>query len=139
MIDRHIGIGIRYKEAVYMAYWKELTTRLEAARAAANGGAEEVTILSLTTPRDQRVLITHVIGDFHEKIVCSGAYEKANIATGTWMSISHCIGEKGSENLPEDKEVSVHNLPEYGYSAICSRTNISKLLRRRSFGLRRNA
>ena len=79
-----------------------------------------VTTPSLT-PREKRILITHAIGEFHEKITQSNAYERANVATGTWMKISHCLGESGPANLPEDSEVSIQHLNEYNYAQECPR------------------
>ena len=120
VIDRHIGI--RYKQAVYLALRAELTKRLEAARAAA-GGADGVTIPSLT-PREKRILITHAIGEFHAKITKSDAYERGNAATGTWMKVSHCMGSEGPENLPGDAYVSIQHLKEYDYAEQCPRATI---------------
>jgi len=120
VIDRYIGI--QYKDYVYLCIRRELTKRLKAARVA-NGGADGVIIPSLT-PREKRILITHAIGEFHEKITKSDAFERANVATGTWMPVSHCIAEDGPSNLPVDSEVSIQHLKEYDYAKECSREKI---------------
>ena len=66
---------------------------------ATNGGADGVTIPTLT-PQERRILVAHAIGDCHEKITKSDAYEQEDAATGTWMKISHCLDENGPMNFP---------------------------------------
>ena len=129
VIDRHIGI--RYKEDVYLSARKELTRRLVDAHAA-NGGACEVTIPSLT-PKEKHILIMHVVGEFHEKITQSGAYEQGNIATGTLIGISHCLGESGPANLPEESEVIVQHLNKYNYIQECPGDKILVALKGHNF------
>lgn len=121
VVDRHIGI--RYKVAVYMAVRKEMAGRLTAAIATNGGCAEGVTVPSLT-PRELRILITHAIGNFHEKMSQSEAFERACVATGTWMPVRHCLEDNGPSNLPEDFQVDIQHLKEYKYAEHCSREKI---------------
>ena len=88
VVDRHIGI--RYKVAVYMAMRKVMAGRLTEAIANNGGCAEGVTVPSLT-PRELRILITQAIGNFHKKMSKSKTFERANIVTGTWMPVKHCL------------------------------------------------
>jgi len=74
-------------------------------------------------------LITYAIGDFHEKIVKSDAYERANIATCTLMKICHCIDENEQFNQQEDSEVSIQHLKEYSYAMKCSMDNILRAVK----------
>jgi len=120
VIDWHIGV--RYKQYVYSCIRMELTKRLKAARDA-TGGVDGVSVPSLT-PREKRILITHAIGEFHEKITKSEAFERANVATGIWVPVSHVIAEDGPANLPVDSEVSIQHLKEYNYAKECSREKI---------------
>ena len=107
---------------MYICIRRELTKRLKAARVA-NGGVDGVKVLSLN-PREKRFLITHAIGVFHKKITKSDAFERANVATGTWMLVSHVIAEDGPANLPVDSEVLIQHLKEYNYSKECYREKI---------------
>ena len=91
VIDRHIGIW--YKEFVYLCIRRELTKRLREAHDA-NSGVAGVTVPALT-PREKRILITHTIGELHNRITKLDAYERANVATGALMPVSHCLGEGG--------------------------------------------
>ena len=65
MIDCHCGI--QYKNYVYYRFCQELCPCLEKARAE-NNGSEGVMIPSLT-PRERRILMTHAVGDFYERIM----------------------------------------------------------------------
>ena len=89
VIDRHIGII--YKRAVYKAIRVELQKRLRQAREAA-GGADGITIKALI-PREKRIIITKAVSDCHERLthhLCK-TYERAFIATGTWMPVYHLL------------------------------------------------
>ena len=79
VVDRHIGV--RYKQAVYMAFRKEMLHRLKAAREAA-GGADGVTIPRLT-PREKRIIITKAVAAEHEKLLQTYVWKRVFIATAT--------------------------------------------------------
>ena len=40
-------------------------------------------------PLEKRVLITKIVADTHERLALSGAFERAFIATGTWLPVDH--------------------------------------------------
>ena len=117
-VDRHVGV--RYKVAVHMAIRKEVTKRLTEARIANGGNAEGVAVKRLT-PRETRIIITHAVGECHDKLSESDAFERACVATGTWMPINHCVGKDGPSNHLEDFDVKIQHLKEYKYPIECSR------------------
>ena len=80
----------------------------------ANSGVAGVTIPALT-PREKRILITHTIGELHNRITKLDAYERANVATGALMPVSHCLGEDGPSNIPEDSQVLIQHM-KYDYT-----------------------
>ena len=73
-IDRHIGV--QYKLAVYQAIRAESMRLIKK-----NDGASTVKL----KPMDKRVLITKVVADTHERLAANESFERAFLATGTWI------------------------------------------------------
>ena len=94
VVDRHIGI--RYKKYVYRMYRREMLSRLNQKLDDMDADAS---IMKLT-PAEKRILITHAIGDIHEKLCNAGAFQHAFFATGTWLPISHLIRHDYSTEIP---------------------------------------
>ena len=122
VIDRHIGV--QYKRAVYLAFRKELMRRLRKAREEA-GTSVGVKITPMA-PREKRILITKSVAEEHEKLLKSGAYERAFIATATWLPISHLVRDSngvchGPATIAEESQVELQHLPEYKYTDQCRR------------------
>ena len=125
VIDRHIGV--RYKQAVHMAFRTEMVHRLKAAREAA-GGADGIIIPKLI-PRDKRIIITKAVAAEHEKLVNTDVWKRGFIATATWMPVSHLRKDEegnfcGLANIPQESEVKLQHLPEYKYKEQCSRATV---------------
>ena len=125
VVDRHIGV--RYKQAVYLAFRTEMMRRLKAAQEAA-GGADGIIIPKLT-PREKRIIITKAVAAEHEKLVNTDVWKRGFIATATWMPVSHLRKDDegnfcGLANIPEESEVKLQHLPEYNYEEQCSRATV---------------
>ena len=114
VVDRHIGIW--YKKEAYMAFQKEMMNRLRAACKEA-GKVDNAPIKALT-PAEKRILITHAIGRCHEELLKTNACERAFIATGTWLLVSHLIRDEngvnnGPASVPAESQVKFQHLKEY--------------------------
>lgn len=118
VVDRHIGL--RYKKHVYKMYRKEMVRRLNEKMAALNAD----TSIPRMTPAEKRILITHAVGDIHEKMCKSTAFQHAFFATGTWLPISHLIRNRDSavpaledtSHLEVEKLVKIQHFKEYKYT-----------------------
>ena len=73
-VDRHIGV--QYKLAVYQAIRSASMRLIEK-----NEGASSVKL----KPMVKRVLITKIVADTHERLAANGSFERAFLATGTWI------------------------------------------------------
>ena len=142
VIDRHIGII--YKRAVYKAVRVELMKRLREARELA-GTDNGITIKALT-PREKRILITRAVGDCHAKLthyLCK-TYERAFIATGTWMPVYHLLDAicnytvsnpgavvaLGPSAIPEENQVLLQHLKKYNYVERCNKEKVISAYKR---------
>ena len=76
------------------------------------------------TPAEKRILITHAVGDIHEKMCKSTAFHHAFFATGTWLPISHLIRNndlavpalENASHLEVEKLVKIQHFKEYKYT-----------------------
>ena len=104
-IDRHVGK--RYKIAVYRKLRSIMVERLMACN---DGEAPKA-----LSAREKRILITHVVAQVHAELCADDVtFERAHIATGSWMPID------GSR----DDEVKLQGMDDYDYAAVCSRQAI---------------
>ena len=73
-------IGIQYKKAVYQAVRAESMRKIRENQRA---------LTTRVKPMFQRVLITKVVAETHERLARNGAFKRAFLATGTWLPNEH--------------------------------------------------
>jgi len=86
-------------------------------------------LTEMMTPSEKRIIITKAIGECHRQLTASGIYDRAFIATATWMPVWHLMKGtdgvfEGPSNIPEDTQVKLQHLKEYNYAELFTREKI---------------
>ena len=82
-VDRHIGI--QYKTAIYKA------VRAKSMQLMRESEGSDIFRMK---PLEKRVLMTKIVADTHERLARNGTFERAFVATGTWLPLDHSADTK---------------------------------------------